>query len=207
MSSLTMHAFGRDGEIWHDFCTPEALHSTHCDCATPFLETGRENVDGPPHPARNQSPPQEDSINQEIQEVPPFTAVPVADVLKSIEIETLETINSFTLAPWETRMQTDVEAMPNSQTVSGGSMQVAVSSSARNGLEGFGVAIEKQPPRYQKLKPKTFSVTLGARSKQNLFCAELAAMAHTLNMLVELKDYRIRLLPSNKAAALTIRNP
>jgi hypothetical protein len=32
-------------------------------------------------------------------------------------------------------------------------------------------------------------------------------MAHTLNMLVGLKDYRIMLLTSNKAAALTIGNP
>jgi hypothetical protein len=131
----------------------------------------------------------------------------VADALKNVEMETLETINPFTLAPWETRMQTDVEAMSDSQTVPGGSMQVAVSSSARNGLVGFGVAIEKQPPRYRKLKPKTFSVTLGARSEQNPFSGELAAMAHTLNMLVGLKDYRIMLLTSNKAAALTIGNP
>jgi ribonuclease HI len=131
----------------------------------------------------------------------------VADALKRIEMETPETINPFTLAPWETRTQTDVEAMPDSQAVPGGSMQVAVSSSARNGFVGFGVAIEKQPPRYRKLKLKTFSVTLGARSEQNPFSAELAAMAHTLNMLVGLKDYRIMLLTSNKAAALTIRNP
>jgi ribonuclease HI len=69
------------------------------------------------------------------------------------------------------------------------------------------VAIKKQPPRYRKLKLKTFSVTLGARSEQNPFSAELAALAHTLNMLVGLKDYRITLLTSNKAAALTMRNP
>jgi ribonuclease HI len=86
-------------------------------------------------------------------------------------------------------------------------LQVAVSSSARNSLVGFGVAIKKQPPRYRKLKLKTFSVTLGARSEQNPFSAELAALAHTLNMLVGLKDYRITLLTSNKAAALTMRNP
>jgi hypothetical protein len=104
-------------------------------------------------------------------------------------------------------MQTGVEAMPDSPTVPGGSMQVAVSSSARNGLAGFGVAIEKQPPQYRKLKLKTFSGTLGARSEQHPFSAELAAMAHTLNMLVGPKDYRITLLTSNKAAALTIRNP
>jgi ribonuclease HI len=86
-------------------------------------------------------------------------------------------------------------------------MQIATSSSARNELVGFGMAIERQPPRYRKLKLKTLSVTLGARTEQNPFSAELAAMAHALNMAVGLKDYRITLLTSNKAAALTLRNP
>jgi hypothetical protein len=128
-------------------------------------------------------------------------------LVKNIEMETLETITSFTIAPWETRMQTGVEAMPDSPTVPGGSIQVAVSSSARTELVVFGVVIEKQPPRYRKLKLKSFFVTLGARSEQNPFSAELATIAHTLNMLVGLEDYRITLLTSNKAAALTIRNP
>jgi hypothetical protein len=104
-------------------------------------------------------------------------------------------------------MQIGAEATPDSPTVPGGLIQVAVSSSARNELVGFGVAIEKQLPRYRKLKLKSFFVTLGARSEQNPFSAELAAIAHTLNMLVGLEDYRITLLTSNKAAALTIRNP
>ncbi|KAI2930361.1 hypothetical protein CBS147321_10549 [Aspergillus niger] len=114
----------------------------------------------------------------------------VADALKNIDMETLETINPFTLAPWETRMQTDGEAMPDPQSAPGGSIQIAISSSARNGMVGFGVAIEKQPPRYRKLKLKTFSMTLGARSEQNPFSAELAA------------SYIER-----AAAALTIQNP
>jgi hypothetical protein len=54
-------------------------------------------------------------------------------------------------------MQSDVEATADSYTVPRGSIQVAVSSSARNGLVGFGVAIKEQPPRYRKLKLKTFS--------------------------------------------------
>ena len=131
----------------------------------------------------------------------------VADALKNIEMETLETINPSTLAPWEARAQAGVEATPQSPTVPGGLMQIATSSSARNELVGFGVAIERQPPRYRKLKLKTLSVTLGARAEQNPFSAELAAMAHALNMVVGLKDYRITLLTSNKAAALTLRNP
>ncbi|OJZ80464.1 hypothetical protein ASPFODRAFT_53283 [Aspergillus luchuensis CBS 106.47] len=97
--------------------------------------------------------------------------------------------------------------MPDPQSAPGGSIQIAISSSARNGMVGFGVAIEKQPPRYRKLKLKTFSMTLGARSEQNPFSAELAAIAHTLNGLVGLKGFRLRLLTSNKAAALTLQNP
>jgi ribonuclease HI len=131
----------------------------------------------------------------------------VADALKNIEMETLETINPFTLAPWEARVQAGVEATPQSPTVPGGLMQIATSSSARNELVGFGVAIERQPPRYRKLKLKTLSITLGARAEQNPFSAELAAMAHALNMVIGLKDYRITLLTSNKVAALTLRNP
>ncbi|KAJ5264619.1 hypothetical protein N7505_007412 [Penicillium chrysogenum] len=80
----------------------------------------------------------------------------VADALKHIDMETLETINPFTLAPWEERMQTDIDQPQDFQTRAGVYMQIAVSSSARNELVGFGVAIEKQPPRYRKLKLKTF---------------------------------------------------
>jgi hypothetical protein len=89
----------------------------------------------------------------------------VVDTLKSIKIETLETIHLFILVPWETCMQADVEVMADSQTILGGIMQAVVSSSAQNGFVGSGVAIKKQPPRYQKLKLKTSSVTLGARAE------------------------------------------
>lgn len=121
-------------------------------------------------------------------------------------MESLETINPFTLAPWEARVQTD-EPISEGSIVPGGAMQIAFSSSARNELVGFGVAIEKQPPRYRKVRLKTLSVTLSARMEQNPFSAELAAMAHTLKTLVGLKNFRISLITSNKAAALTLKNP
>ncbi|KAI1829039.1 hypothetical protein DTO027I6_10118 [Penicillium roqueforti] len=131
----------------------------------------------------------------------------VADALKHVDLETLETINPFTLAPWDERVQINDDGQDEPQTEAGGLMQIAVSSSARNELVGFGVAIEKQPPRNRKLKFKTFSVTLGARAEQNPFSAELAAMAHVLKIVVKIKDYKITLLTSNKAAAFTLRNP
>jgi hypothetical protein len=128
----------------------------------------------------------------------------VAEALKSIDMETLETINPFTLAPWEERIQGDGQDLPETQTETGGVMQIAVSSSARNEMVGFGVAIEKQPPRYRKPRLKTFSVTLGARTEQNPYSAELAAMAFALSTLRGLKRCRVTLLTSNKAAALTL---
>ncbi|KAJ5559512.1 hypothetical protein N7513_001911 [Penicillium frequentans] len=131
----------------------------------------------------------------------------VTDALRHIDMEALETINPFTLAPWDERLQANIDGQYEPQPEAGGLMQIAVSSSARNELVGFGVAIEKQPPRNRKLKFKTLSITLGARAEQNPFSAELAAMAHVLKMVAEIKDYTITLLTSNKAAALTLRNP
>jgi len=131
----------------------------------------------------------------------------VADALKHVDLETLEIINPFTLAPYDERVQINVNRQDEPQTKAGGLMQIAVSSSARNELVGFGVAIEKQPPRNRKLKFKTFSVTLGARAEQNPFSTELAAIAHMLKIVVGIKDYKITLLTSNKAAAFTLRNP
>jgi hypothetical protein len=60
----------------------------------------------------------------------------VADALKSIEMETLETINPFTLTPWEERVQGDGQDLPDTQTETGGVMRIAVSSSARNEMVG-----------------------------------------------------------------------
>jgi hypothetical protein len=131
----------------------------------------------------------------------------VAEALKSIDMETLETINPFALAPWEERVRSDSHDVPETQTEAGGVMRIAVSSSARNEMVGFGVAIEKQPPRYRKPRLKTFSVTLGARTEQNPYSGELAAMADALGTLRGLKRCRVTLLTSNKAAALTLKNP
>ncbi|KAJ5593506.1 hypothetical protein N7537_010410 [Penicillium hordei] len=58
----------------------------------------------------------------------------VADALKHIDMETLETINLFTLSPWEERMQTDIDQPQDFQARAGVYMQIAVSSSAQNKL-------------------------------------------------------------------------
>jgi hypothetical protein len=67
-------------------------------------------------------------------------------------------------------------------------------------MVGFGVAIEKQPPRYRKLKLKTPSVTLDARAEQNPYTEELASMAHSLSTFAGLKHHRITLLKSKPSS-------
>jgi hypothetical protein len=48
---------------------------------------------------------------------------------------------------------------------------------------------------------------LGVRLEQNPFSAELAAIAYTLNKLIGLKGFRLKVLTSNKVVALIIQNP
>lgn len=47
----------------------------------------------------------------------------VADALKHVDMETLETINPFTLAPWDERVQANVDGQDEPQTEEGGLMQ------------------------------------------------------------------------------------
>ena len=68
----------------------------------------------------------------------------VADALGDMPLEKLETVNPFTLAPWEERVEThsnDKEGDTPCQ-LTGWVVQVAVSSSARNGVVGVGGAIQ-----------------------------------------------------------------
>jgi hypothetical protein len=85
-------------------------------------------------------------------------------------------------------------------------MHIPVSSLARNELVGFSGVIERQLPRYRKLKLKAFYAIVGVRLEQNPYSAELAVILCALNTLPGLKGYRFTLLTSNKAAALTLRN-
>lgn len=56
-------------------------------------------------------------------------------------------------------------------------------------------------------RDEAFKMTLGSRTEQNPFSAELAAVRHTSRLLGKAKDRRIILATSNKAAVLTLKNP
>ena len=56
-------------------------------------------------------------------------------------------------------------------------------------------------------RDETFKMTLGPRTEQNPFSAELAAVRHAVRLLQKVKDRRIILATSNKAAVLTLKDP
>jgi hypothetical protein len=131
----------------------------------------------------------------------------VADALKCMEMDELETINPFTLTPWENRVQTITNELTTTQRNVDYDVRIAVSSSARNGLVGAGGAAMLPASVYGSPKLGTFSSTLGPRSEQNPYSGELAAMDRALGTLPALRSSRIELSTRNKAAVLTLRQP
>jgi ribonuclease HI len=131
----------------------------------------------------------------------------VADVLKDFAMEKLETINPFTLAPWEKRLQTIADKTAAAKVDTSRAVHIAVGSSARNDVVGIGGAIQVATSAHSSPKLETFSTTLGMRSQQNPFSGELAAMAHALSLLPQLRFRNIVLQTSNKAAVLSLRQP
>lgn len=125
----------------------------------------------------------------------------VAEALKDVEMEQMETIQPCILAPWETRVEVVTEDAAQ-RLEANWAVRIAVSSSSRNGVVGMGGAISMQNNETQ-----LFSTTLGKREEQNPYSAELAAMAEALSRLPKLRFRNIALITRNKAAVLTLRRP
>ena len=125
----------------------------------------------------------------------------MAEALKDIDMEQMETTCLCILAPWEKRVQIVVENAAQGLEANW-AVRIAVSSSARNGVVGMGGAIS-----IQNNEKQSFSLTLGRREEQDPYAAELAAMAEALSRLPKLRFRNIVLITRNKAAVLTLRRP
>ncbi|KAF5725014.1 reverse transcriptase [Fusarium mundagurra] len=138
-----------------------------------------------------------------------------ADVCRELPKDTLEVIQPFALAPWEARLQVILNSQGEAEedkikelAKAGWAVRIATSSSARHDLVGMGgtIRIPISVARVGKFT-ETFSVTLGSREEQNPYTAELAAIAHGLNYLPEMKYRVIVIVTSNRSAAQAIGNP
>jgi hypothetical protein len=100
----------------------------------------------------------------------------VADLVKDVPMESLETVHPFVLAPWEQRLDTTVNETAASQMERGWAVRIAVSSSARNGIVGMGGVVRIPLSMRGGPRDETFKMTLGPRTEQNPFSAELSVL-------------------------------
>ncbi|EHK19849.1 uncharacterized protein TRIVIDRAFT_193271 [Trichoderma virens Gv29-8] len=131
----------------------------------------------------------------------------VAYRLKDMPLEELESIQPFALKPWEKRVQAFNYENATKQPEAEWDIRVAVSSSACNDVVGIGGVVRGTPFIDGDATSEEFSFTLGLRTEQNPYSGELAAMSHALNLLPNVSHRRIALLTTNKAVALSLRNP
>ncbi|KAK4151067.1 hypothetical protein C8A00DRAFT_36296 [Chaetomidium leptoderma] len=131
----------------------------------------------------------------------------VADVLKVVPLESLETISPFVLEPWQGRVDTNVDETAAAQMETDCAVRIAVSSSGRNNKVGMGGVVRIPLSIPGGPRDETFNVTLGPRTEQNPYSAELAAVGHALMLLRNVRYHRIILATSNKAAVLSLKNP
>jgi hypothetical protein len=136
----------------------------------------------------------------------PFQRVAIA--YNTTPLEMMETIQPFTLAPWEERIPAAPEELEKGRTPLTDPRRVvgvAVSSSCRNDVVGAGGV--GQFPRHLRdvSRDETFAFIPGPRTEQNLHTGELAAIAYvTRRMLPEICNHHIILYTRNKGAILTI---
>ncbi|KZL63403.1 reverse transcriptase, partial [Colletotrichum incanum] len=132
----------------------------------------------------------------------------VAEALKDIPMERVETINPLTLLPWEDRLEVIIGEEETRATGTASTVRVAVSSSVRREIVGVGGVVQKRSVLRDDPELQPFSFTLGPRTEQNPYSAELAAIAYTLRRSLRgVANERITVVTSNKGAVLSLKRP
>lgn len=130
---------------------------------------------------------------------------------EDIPIDTVETIQEYAISPWEPRVPAIINpdserAAEVANCISG--ICIATSSSERKGMVGMGGAIFDTYSRMPNGQPITFAITLGPRSEQNPYVAELEAIAMAIQGVPPyLLRREITIVTSNQAALQVVSQP
>ena len=128
----------------------------------------------------------------------------ITEALGGAPTAAMERIEPYAIAPWEARMKVQLES--HEAPIAEG-IQIATSSSARNGVVGLGGAIRDTTTQVLN-GTVLYSMTVGLRTEQNPYTAELAAIAVALTSPPAYFHHRtITIVTSNQAALLAIQNP
>jgi hypothetical protein len=122
----------------------------------------------------------------------------------------MEVIQPYMIAPWEERLPATIslvtETINIANTIRG--IRIATSSSVRKGIVGIGGAIHDSLGIVTGREPITYSATLGTRTEQNPYTAELAAMVMAMKRLpLHLVGRQITIISSNQGALLATSQP
>jgi ribonuclease HI len=135
----------------------------------------------------------------------------IAQPLEAIKTERIETIQAFTLPPWTGRILTIFEkegdkAIEIAHKAVG--ILMATSASSRSGIVGIGGCIRDTQAGNHGNDMSRYSITLGKRTEQNPYTAELEAMKVALERIPPETCQRwISILSSNRSALAAIRQP
>jgi ribonuclease HI len=125
--------------------------------------------------------------------------------------EWIETIQAFTIPPWTARIQAIYEKDGEKATQIAKKaigILIATSASARSGIVGMGGYIRDTQADNNGTDISSFSITLGKRTEQNPYTAELEAMAVALEQVPPGTCCRwISILSSNRSAVAAISQP
>ncbi|KAH9203124.1 hypothetical protein DL95DRAFT_507440, partial [Leptodontidium sp. 2 PMI_412] len=135
----------------------------------------------------------------------------IAQAHEDIPTDTVETIQEYAISPWEPRISAIINpdserAAEAANCISG--IRIATSSSERRGMVGMGGAIFDTYGRMPNGQPITFAITLGPRSEQNPYVAELEAIAMAIQGVPPYVLRReITIVTSNQAALHVVSQP
>lgn len=133
----------------------------------------------------------------------------IAQSLESTACERIETIQAFTVPPWTDRIQIICEkdrdkAIDIASRAIG--ILIATCTSARSGIVGIGGSIEDT--QADNNVGLSYSRTLGKRTEQNPYTAELESIATALEHISPETNHRwISILSSNRSALAAISQP
>jgi hypothetical protein len=135
----------------------------------------------------------------------------IASTYGNAVINRLEIIEPYVLAPWEPRLQATIntdEISTIAIATRTNGLCIATSASTRNEVVGSGGVIRDTGWSVYNGECMPFSITLGPRTEQNPYIANLTAISEGLLRLVPPpRDRTINILSSDQGALQAISNP